>query len=150
MFGRAITPPFYHPTSFITPPYTSCRCLDVLSHPMVFHNPLGPPGSCTLSPGAHKISPPRQNTTPGDNIFKSQDVITGVCYLVSVTVCECVEMGVPVGISWSRRKTQRCSLTVPALLTAATLKNINAKKCNPRYQTPFQLDTRFGAKNTWN
>ena len=62
VFGRPITPPFYH-------------------------TPLEPPASCTLSPGVHKISHPPQDTTPGDNIFKSQSVITGVCYLVSVTVC---------------------------------------------------------------
>ena len=63
-----------------------CGCSDVLSHPLVYHTPLGPPASCTLSPGVHKISHSPQDTTPGDNIFKSQNFITGVCYLVSVTV----------------------------------------------------------------
>ena len=86
VFGRAITPPFYHPPSFITPPNTPCGCSDVISHPLVHHTPLGPPASCTLSPGVHKISHPPQDTTPGDNIFKSQNLITGACYLVSVTV----------------------------------------------------------------
>ena len=62
MFGRPITPP------------------------LVYHTPLGPPASCTLSSGVHKISHPPQDTTPGDHIFKSQNVITGVCYLMSVTV----------------------------------------------------------------
>ena len=87
VFGRAITPPFYHPPSFITPPNTPCGCSDVLSHPLVYHAPLGSLASCTLSPGGiHKISPPPQDTTPGNSIFKSQNVTTGVCYLVSVTV----------------------------------------------------------------
>ena len=85
VFGRAITPPFYHPPSFITPPNTPCGCSDVLSHPLVYHPPLEPPASCTSSPGVHKVSPPRQYTTPGDNIFISQNFITGVCYLVSDT-----------------------------------------------------------------
>ena len=86
VFGGAITPPFYHPLSFITPPDTPCGCSDVLSHPLVYHTPLGLPASCTLSPGVPKISHPPQDTTPGDNIFKSQNVVTGVCYLVSVMV----------------------------------------------------------------
>ena len=68
-FGRAITPPFYHPPSFIThTPNTPCGCSDVLSHPLVCHTSLGPPASCTSSPGAHNISHPPQDTTPGDNI----------------------------------------------------------------------------------
>ena len=82
-------PPFCHPPSFITPPDTPCGCSDVLSHPLVYHTPLGPPASCTLPPGVHKTSHPPQDTTPGDNIFESQNVITGVCYLVSVTVSTC-------------------------------------------------------------
>ena len=86
VFGRAITPTFYHPSSFITPPNTPCGCADVPSHPLVYHTPLGPPASCTLSPGVHKISHPPQDTTPGVNIFNSQNVTTGVCYVVSVTV----------------------------------------------------------------
>ena len=72
-----ITPPY-----FITPPNTPCGCSDVL----IYRTPFGPPASCTLSPGVHKISPPPRDTTPGGNIFKSQNFITGVCYLVSVTV----------------------------------------------------------------
>ena len=86
VFGRATTPLCYHPPSFITPPNTPCGCSDVLSHPLVYHTPLGPSASCSLSPGVHKISHPPQDTTPGDHIFKSQNAITGVCYLVSVTV----------------------------------------------------------------
>ena len=76
----------YRTPSFITPPNTPCGCADVLSHPLVYHTPLGPPASCSSSPGVHKISYPPQDTTPGDNVLKSQNVITGVCYLVSVTV----------------------------------------------------------------
>ena len=72
-----ITPLIYHT------PNTPCGCSDVLSHPLAYHPSLGPPASCTLSPGVDKITPP---PTPGDNIFKSQNVITGVCCLVSVTV----------------------------------------------------------------
>ena len=87
VFGRAITPPFHHPPSFITPPNTPCGCSDVLSHHLIYHSPLGPPASCTLSPGVHKISHLPQDTTPSDNLFKSQNFITGVCYLVSVPVC---------------------------------------------------------------
>ena len=70
VFGRAITPPFYHPPSLITPPNTPCGCSDVLSHPLVYHTPLGPPASCPLSPGVHKISHPPQDAKPGNNIFK--------------------------------------------------------------------------------
>ena len=97
--------------AFITPLNIPRGCSDVLSHPLFitplhlshpqthlvgvrtsYHTrwfitpPLGPPASCTLSPGVHKISPTPQDTTPGDNTFESQSVITGVCYLVSVTV----------------------------------------------------------------
>ena len=72
--------------AFITHPNTPCGCSDVLSHPLVYHTRLGPSASCTLSPGVHKISPPPQDTTPGNDIVKSQNVITGVCYVVSVTV----------------------------------------------------------------
>ena len=78
-----ITPPHF---SCTTPPNTPCGCSDVLPHPLVDHTPLGPPVSCTLSPRVHKMSHPPQDTTPGDNIFKSQNIITGVCYIVSVTV----------------------------------------------------------------
>ena len=82
------TPPFYHPPSFITPPNTPCGCSDVLSHPLVHHTPLGPPASCNVSPGVHKISHPPQDTTPGDNILGFKNINTGVCYLVSVTVLD--------------------------------------------------------------
>ena len=81
MFGRAITPPFYHHPSFVTPPNTPCGCSNVLSHPMVYHTPLGPPASCTLSPGVHKVSYPPKDTTPGDNIFKSQILSLGCVVL---------------------------------------------------------------------
>ena len=106
LFGRAITPPylshpkahavavrtcyhtpFYHPPSFITPPNTPCGCSDALSHPLFHHTPFGAPASCTLSPGVHKITPPPQDTTPGDNTFKAKNVSPGGCYLVSYTVC---------------------------------------------------------------
>ena len=43
VFGRAITPSFYHPPSFITSPNAPCGCSDVLSHPLVYHTPLGTP-----------------------------------------------------------------------------------------------------------
>lgn len=79
-----------HTQSFITHPNTPCGCSDALSHPLVYHTPLGAPASCILSPGVHKIPPPPQDTTPGDNISKAQNVITGVCYLVSYTVCCCI------------------------------------------------------------
>ena len=82
VFARAIIPSFYHPPSFITPPNKPCGCSDVLSHPLVYHTPLGPPASCTLSPGVHKISPPPQDTTPGDNVLKFQNVHRGVLYCV--------------------------------------------------------------------
>ena len=74
-----------HPL-FITPPNTPCGCPYVVSHPVVYHPPFGAHASCTLSPGVHKIPHPPQDTTPGDNVFKAQNVITGVCYLVSFTV----------------------------------------------------------------
>ena len=101
LLSHPLSPPQTHPvgvrtcyhTPFLSPPlvyhtpqHTFCECSDVLSHPLVYHNPLGPPASCTLSPGVRKISHPPQDTTPGNNNFKSQNVITGVCYLVSVTV----------------------------------------------------------------
>ena len=76
----------HHPPSFITPSNTPGGCSDVLSQPLVYHTPPGSPASSTLSPGVHKILSPPQDTTPDDNIFKAQNVITGVCYLVSVTV----------------------------------------------------------------
>ena len=77
-----LSPPFLSPPSFITPPNTPCGYSDVLLHPLVYHTPLTPPASCTLSPRVHKISHPPQDTTPGDYIFESQNTITGVCYLV--------------------------------------------------------------------
>ena len=57
VFGRSITPP-----GSSQPPWAPCE----LHHPGLSHPP--------------------QDTTPGDNISKSQNVITGVCYLASVTV----------------------------------------------------------------
>ena len=81
VFGRAITPPFYHPPSFITPLNTPCGCSDILSHPLVYHTPLGPPASCTLSPEVHKISHPPQDTAPCDNIFKSKMLSPGCVIL---------------------------------------------------------------------
>ena len=80
--------PFLSYPSFFTPPNTPCGCSDALSHPLVYHPPLGVSVSCTLSPGVHKIPHPPQDTTPGDSISKAQNVITGVCYLVSFTVSE--------------------------------------------------------------
>ena len=71
----------YRTPHFITPPNTRCGCSDALSHP------LGTDASCTLSPGVHNTShPPQQYNTPGDDIFKPQNVVTGVCYIVSFTV----------------------------------------------------------------
>ena len=93
VFERAITPPFYHPPSFITPPNTPCGCSDVLSHPLVYHTPLGPPASGTLSPGVHNISPPPQDTTPGDNILNPKMLSPGcviLCQLRYVCWCVCV------------------------------------------------------------
>ena len=77
----------YH-TLFLSPP--------LIYHPpkhtlWVFGRPITPPGlshppwapaSCTLSPGVHKISPPPQDTTPGDNVLKFQNVHRGVLYCV--------------------------------------------------------------------
>ena len=65
VFGRAIAPPFYHPSSFITPPNTPCGCSDVLSHPLWFITPpLGPLRAELYHPGytryhlPHKIRHP--------------------------------------------------------------------------------------------
>ena len=66
---------------FITPPNTPCGCSDVLSYPLVYHTPLAPPASCNLSPGIHKISHPPQDTTSGDDIFKSQMLSPGCVIL---------------------------------------------------------------------
>ena len=71
---------------FITPPNTRCGCPDALSHPHFYHTPWDGHASCTLSPGVHNITHPPQYNTPGDNIFKPQNVITGVSYIVSDTV----------------------------------------------------------------
>ena len=65
-----------------TPKHTLWVFGDVLSYPLVCHTPLGPPASCNLSPGVHKISHPPQDTTPRDNILKSQK-----CYLRGVLSC---------------------------------------------------------------
>ena len=101
----------YHTPHFITPQNTRCGCSFVLSHPLfitlplIYHtpkhtlwvfgraitppylsHPLGTDASCTLSPGVHNISHPPQYDTPGDNIFKPQNVITGrgVLYIYCV------------------------------------------------------------------
>ena len=77
-------PPFYHTPLFITPPNTRCGCPDALLPPHFYHTPWDD-ASCTLSPGVHNITHPPQYNTPGDNIFKPQNVITGVSYTVSDT-----------------------------------------------------------------
>ena len=85
--------PFLSPPLIITPPNTPCGCSDVLSHTLVYHTPLGPPASFTLSPRVHNISHPLQDPTPGDNIFKSQNR----------GVLSCVSYGrfmAPVRIGW--------------------------------------------------
>ena len=65
-----------HPL-FITPPHTPCGCPDVVSHPVVYITPLA---SGTF------ITGPQDTYHTGDNVFKAQNVITEVCYLVSYGV----------------------------------------------------------------
>ena len=77
---RFITLPFYH-----TPKHTLWMFGRAITPPFLSH-PLGTDASCTLSPGVHNITHPPQYNTPGDNIFKPQNVITGVSYIVSFTV----------------------------------------------------------------
>ena len=90
-------------------PQTHGRCSDVLLHPppLIYHTPnhtlwvfgrditppglshapLGPPASCTSSPGVHKNHTPHRIPHPVIiYIFEYERVITVVCYLVSVTV----------------------------------------------------------------
>ena len=64
-----------HHTPFLPYPQT-----DLVGARTSYHTPLGPPASCTF------ITRGTQDITPGDNIIKSQNVITRVCYLALVTV----------------------------------------------------------------
>ena len=82
VFGRAITPPgLSHPHIYHTPKRTPWEVGRAITPPGLSH-PLGAAATSTLSPGLHKIPHPRQDTTPGDNIFKRSNVSPGVCYLV--------------------------------------------------------------------
>ena len=86
VFGRAITPPFYHPP-YLSHPQTHLVGVRTSYHtPWFITPPLGPLRAALYHPGYTRYQSPPQDTTPGDNIFKSQNVITGVCYLVSITV----------------------------------------------------------------
>ena len=82
VFGRAVTPPFLSHTPFTHLSHTQTRpvgVLNVASPPVVYHTFLG---ACEL----HFITGGTQDTIPGVNIVKAQDVNTGVWYLVSCTV----------------------------------------------------------------
>ena len=82
----------YH-TPFLSPPliyHTPKHTLWVFGRPFTPSGLSHPPWAhCELhfiTRGVHKISHPPQDTAPGDHIFKSQNVISGVCHLVPVTV----------------------------------------------------------------
>ena len=51
-----------HP--LLSPPNTPCGCSDVLAHPLVYHTPLGPPASCTSSPGLTRYHIPHRIPHP--------------------------------------------------------------------------------------
>ena len=73
------TPVLSHTLIYHTPKHTLCVSGRAITPPFLTLTP-GTDASCTLSPGVHNISHPPQYNTPGDNIFKPQNVITGVSY----------------------------------------------------------------------
>ena len=81
VFRRAITPPgLSHPHIYHTPKRTLWVVGRAITPPGLSHT-LGAAATSTLSPELHKIPHPPQDTTPGDNILRS-NVSPGVCYLV--------------------------------------------------------------------
>ena len=82
VFGRAITPPFYHPPSFITPPNTPCGCSDVLSPPPTYHPPPWAP--CELhfiTWGTQDITPPQRIPHPVIIFFNTKMLSPGCVIL---------------------------------------------------------------------
>ena len=79
MFGRAITPPFYHPPSLVG--------VRTFYHtPWFITPPLAPLRAATYRPGYTRYHTPHRIPHPVIIFQNPQNVISGVCYLVSVTV----------------------------------------------------------------
>ena len=79
--GRAITPLFITPL-ITTPPTPSCVwvCGSAITPRGLSH--FVAPASCTLTPGLHKIPHPPQDTASSGIVFKTENVITGLWFLV--------------------------------------------------------------------
>ena len=61
------------------------------SHPPSLPHPLSAGLPCMVAITGDTLgTTPPYNSTPGDNIFKRQSFITGVCFLPCYTVCTCI------------------------------------------------------------
>ena len=112
VFGRAITPPFYHPPSFITPPkHTLWVFGRPITPPVLSHPPWAPCELHFITRGTCKISPPPQNTTPGGHVIKSQK-----CYHRGVLSCVSYGNGLRVSSVGSKMSSASSVWSVPELL----------------------------------